>query len=373
MRKKLLFFMLFPYCLGICSSFVLISRLHQLSVTQGDRFAKHASQFNKYLEAHPLRSISLNAQGESCSEIFLESTDAFGIVYNANYVTLYQRALEENLILKKSPGQDFVVVEKIENMKFTRAAELGDILRVENCFKEVINISDEVDSVGTGIRIVCEQKCTRASDGEIINSATTYATLFNTDGDYKSVSPDLFVSACNFDENAASIDTKRQPKGRRVISEPIRVFSDELQMIGVDVNGNARHGIGLFSALRYFERSRTLHYGGPKELQKFTSEGIAVVVAKVDNLVLHHPHENNSAINVATGDTVVIENYLQSRGKSLITFHHRLYLNKGFTETQFSEALPNSLLIAECSVVLACLNATTGRAAAFPDWAHERT
>ena len=355
------------------------------------------------------RKLSLNSHGEFCSEVFLESTDAFGIVYNANYLTLYQRALEQTLIptRPRPKATATVVIEKCEDIKFAQAAKLGDVLRIVSCLKDVVEVNSDSTTTGSssstrGKYSIWQQTCTRLSDGALINSASSWVRLVTANNEDVELNGDLFSSFETTqtvqDSNSIAFQKSLEPPpGKRVISDPIRIFSDELQILDISTSGDTKYGVGLLSALRYFERCRTLYFGGPSDLSRFTEEGLAIVVAKIDNLMLHHPKISNDEsdgndyddephldVSVTSGDNVIVDNYVQVRGKSIVTFHQRLYLdipNKSESsnptldqkdEINVGNRIDDLPRIAEGSIVLACLNATSGRASSLPEWAREK-
>lgn len=240
-------------------------------------------------------------------DVFIEDTDAFGMIYNANYLKLYQRAIET-----LHGGAQLIV--RADRMKYKIPGRMGDKLTVQSTFLRTegeISVWEQ--------RVLCS--------GRELNSATTQVPL-NT-------SP----------RECAVMNDSTDPQ---CATPPFRVWADECMVGG---------GIDLVASLRFFERSRTLALGGPASLQRCVGEGAAIVVARVDDLALAP-----AARTIRPGDLVVVESAVAARGKSLVTFRHRLV------------ALPTRdeprVVVAEGTAICACVG-PDGKGTAFPDWALE--
>ena len=329
--------------------------------------------------------------GDLCSEVYLENTDAFGILYNANYITLYQRALEEILfytnpsIQRNKSMKKAIIIDKCEDMNYKQAAKLGDTLRIRSCLKQWKGYSN-------GIYSIWEQSCIREDDDTLINSVVVWARVMMNDLD---IVQSYFPKSCECESKLLSFVSSNISKSSvspspsvstskskivQSITKPIRIYSDECQLLYIDSNDYELYGIGLLSILRYFERSRTICLGGPTKLHRFTKDGLAVVVAKINHLIQtnlpkwnSNPNSNSHSKIIHTtssGDEIIVQNDVETRGKVAVTFHHRLYLKEKSTDNDISNVhdLP---LLAEASIVLACLNVTSGRATKFPDWLYD--
>lgn len=411
-----------PLLLAITMTAVIVCEAFVLPTTTSTRqrrilSTKHETKpwSSLWSSSNTNNSISV---GDFCSEIFLETTDAFGIVYNANYLTLYQRALEETLFPNRSSG--LLVMERCEEWKYMGTATLGDAIRIESCLlhsEKAANVNGDDDDDDEEILTVWEQTCIRVSDSVPINSVISWVRCFSTwddkhDKNDSNNNNNMFklpVTLPSSSQRAAPSSSSTQynngsssfrlpsstptPRGSRFVSDPIRVYLDECQPLSHSHshshNNNNRHeynfGIGLLTVLKYLERSRTQYFGGPSDLLRFTDEGYAVVVAKMDHVILHDTNNNI----VTNGDYVVVENHVHVRGRSLVTFYHRIYRLAEPPSSSSTLQLPpkttrdNSIvkkeesedgrsLIAEATVVLACLSKTSGRATAFPQWAMEK-
>ena len=63
------------------------------------------------------------------TSVFIEDTDAFGMVFYANYLKFYERALAD------ATNSPLAVIHRCDRQKFTRSARLGDDLIVESRLK----------------------------------------------------------------------------------------------------------------------------------------------------------------------------------------------------------------------------------------------
>lgn len=153
-------------------------------------------------------------------EIFIENTDAFQVVFYAQYFKFFQWGLHDAIGASAR-------LRGVDDMKFKGAAVLGD-----EC---------EVVTVATGDSSF-EQSIVR--DGTVLVSARTSTRAVVADVDYAYA----LEHAVRFDD--------------------------------IDRDG----ALSLDAALRGFERTRTKTLGGAKELAALLDHNVTVVVARVDEL-----------------------------------------------------------------------------------------
>lgn len=153
-------------------------------------------------------------------EIFIENTDAFQVVFYAQYFKFFQWGLHDAI-------GDSARLCGVDDMKFKGAAVLGDAC-------EIVTVQTNDSSF--------EQSIVR--DGTVLVSATTTTEAVVPEVDY-----------------AYALD------------HVVR-FDD------IDRGG----ALSLDAALRGFERTRTTTLGGAKQLAALLDDNVTVVVARVDEL-----------------------------------------------------------------------------------------
>ena len=167
----------------------------------------------------PLRSVG----SETEVEVFIESTDAFQVVFYANYVKFLEYGLGERVFA-------------VDGMKYRQPAVLGDTL--------VVATTDDG-----------QQTLSRKSDGASLITTT------RTSG-----SPVATVPAPPPSAPDGSVRLRARHAARH----------DDL---------DGRDGsLSLDACLRAFERSRSTFLGGASELAALLDGGTTVVVATVDGL-----------------------------------------------------------------------------------------
>ena len=109
-------------------------------------------------------------------QVFLEDTDAIGIVYHSRYLNFMERARtlyfknkgldHHGMVLEKKAS---FVVSKI-NLSYKKSATLGDVLQVQTEVKEI-----------RGASIVCVQRIYKGLelivDGQIVLAHVCYSTF----------------------------------------------------------------------------------------------------------------------------------------------------------------------------------------------------
>ena len=217
-------------------------------------------------------------------EVYIEATDSFNVVFYANYFKYFQWGLRD----AGSKGW----LSTVDVMRFKEAAVLGDSL-------EVLTTPMEDGRF--------EQSIVR-KDGSLLISAQTGV-------------------------EEVSLDMDETPK--LLIVHQVR-FDD------IDLRGS----FSLDATLRGFERARSLIIGGPDALASLLSDGVAVVVTRVDKLRYRSlPISEDDDVRFLTTPTL--------RGGRFLVFDHDLLIN--------------DIPAARASVTCVCLDANTSKPITIPD------
>jgi acyl-CoA thioesterase FadM len=257
-------------------------------------------------------------------QVFIEDTDAYGVVYNTNYVRAYERALHwfgesspaASELLRK---QDWSTV-KVDKQRFKKSHALGG------------------DFVVTGTRKsqsatleVWELEMANQESGTIYNSAVI------TIGTELPSPPPL------------DCDGALSPMAGSFL-----LYRDEF-----DINLHGR--LPLRNVMNPFERSRSNGLGGPDTLRRLQEEdGLIFVVTSVDEAALIH----NDGVLCRPGSTVTVTTVVQIKRRGIMRFLHTMWADD-------DSGVPHR--VAQAVVVLMTLDAATRKpTSAIPDWLKEK-
>lgn len=181
-------------------------------------------------------------------KVYIEDTDAYAIMYNANYVKFAERA-------HFVQGNRAAMVVAVDGMKYRRAAKLGEALTVDLADVEAPGDWEGLRAQRAGIAVEGGKPC------------VTCARLgFWTGGAPGSLPP--------FEAPA--------PMPRPAVDVAFRAWPDELRLPpsgeseAVPLSANA--------VLNLFERARTEGLGGPDALKAFQDDGTTFVISSVSGL-----------------------------------------------------------------------------------------
>jgi tol-pal system-associated acyl-CoA thioesterase len=121
----------------------------------------------------------------STAKVYLEDTDAQGIVYHANYLKYFERARtdylgEHGAGLKGAQDLGFRFVVHTLTIRYHRAAGLHDMLEIVTTVRRA-----------SPFRIVFEHKAFREGDPEVAISATVDVVCIDAEGELAEITPDL--------------------------------------------------------------------------------------------------------------------------------------------------------------------------------------
>lgn len=208
--------------------------------------------------------------GETCSlvqPVYIEDTDAFGVVFYANYLRFYERVVADFLGLPECEAA-FVDsgllygIESLGNMKFNAAACLGDELEV--CCS--------AQGLDRGGRLSFGASVVRAADGTKLNSIDVQVGFRDRVTGLPAERWPLATPTALAEARDAPAKRVAPPAGSAAFSAQYRLQADELGGHG---------GLTMHGALRFFERQRSALLGGPSALAELQAAGVQVVVARI--------------------------------------------------------------------------------------------
>lgn len=257
-------------------------------------------------------------------QVYIEDTDAYGVVYNTNYVRAYERALHwfgesspvASELLRK---QDWSTL-KVKKQRFVKSHALGGDFVVTGTRRSQSETMEE-----------WELEMANQESGTIYNSAIiTIGTELPSPG-------------------PLDCDGASSP-----MAENFLLYRDEF-----DINLHGR--LPLRNAMNPFERARSNGIGGPDALRRLQQEdGLIFVVTSIDEAALIH----NDAVLCRPGSAVTVTTTVQVKRRGMIRFLHTMWANDKCGVPQ---------RVAQAVVVLMTLDAATRKpSSALPDWLKER-
>lgn len=227
--------------------------------------------------SHPLR-------------VWIEDTDAYGMVYHANYLRFVERSAHA-LLGREACADAFrehgvvLGLRRVEGLKYNTAAVLGDLLAVTL-------VPTRFDAENGTIQL--SASITRASDDTPIWSCTSAALAFAHAQTGRPVQWPLAAAEIAGGFRIAELTNlpSQQPPPLSVADEaPPAGFSLDVALEADEASPGGR--LPLLSALRYFERQRSHAIGGADRLKRMYDEGTSVVVARIGYAAL--PGHNEPA------------------------------------------------------------------------------
>jgi acyl-CoA thioesterase FadM len=295
--------------------------------------------------------------------VYIEDTDAYGVLYNSNYVRAYERALRRHSPLDSSKAAEestFAnrkwVLSSIYNQKFRSSPALGEEYIVRG---ELVNNDESMQT--WDLELVTESE-----SGAVIHNS---ARVTMTSGRESSTSHIL-------DQNG-KIDEKRYTP-----------YNDEFDHHNFDPESSElNYYIPLRNAMNFFERSRSDFLGGPDALRKMqVDDDLIWVVTGVENGKLftldegfndisvkdYQPEDEMQKINVETSDDsaifkvtpgkdVIVQTAFDVKRRGMILdCHHTLWMHDGMQKKK---------LLAQATCVIVALKGSTRRPTSkLPQW-----
>ena len=216
-------------------------------------------------------------------KVYIEDTDAYSVVYWANYLRFIERAAVAAVgpdvigsAFSASPQRLFGL-QSASGIKYSVAARLGDA-----CEVALENLG--FDDSG---RLAMKAALLRSSDGVELWSASDLRFGFTDTSNGER------VEQWPIDGSVDEVDSPADPCDKPVGEAPAASISPRLEPAGLILQADEASPSGavdLHAAALYFERHRTTYLGGPEGLEALARDnGINVVVARINQLRLLPP------------------------------------------------------------------------------------
>ena len=259
--------------------------------------------------------------------MYIEDTDAYGIMYNGNYLKFYDRALHSSPEVKSvlPPDGDWSIVS-LEDQKFIGSPSLGSEFVIQGVLKKSLP-SDNIS--------VWDLKMTSPDGSQLFNSVSNLSVA----------TP---AKSADSSSNAPAFEIKES--SARSVTSFDTIHRDEL-------DAHLPGQLPLRIVLNLFERARSNLLGGPDDLKRLQEDhGIMVVVTKISDCTLI-----DEGIIVRPGQIVHIDTQgVIKRNGMIIDCFQTLRSNCGKR-------------LAQAKITLMMINKTTKRPTSkIPDWVMEK-
>ena len=309
--------------------------LFMTSVTQQDAVTSPSA-----VEVEPVSFVSPMYQ------CYIEDTDSYGVMYNANYLRSFDRALHSFYAM----GDDVMLAYKNDknNNKEPKRQSMLDthedwaIVQVDNQkFKSSPKLGGEYCVHGT---LVKHQDDLEIWDLVMHETADPQSTTFNS-ARITIARPGVFGTPSKILEDSADSSASSSTTTK----DTFRLFRDEF-------DAHSSTHIPLRNVLTLFERSRSNFLGGPDALRTLKEEhGLLFVVTKV-NHCCKFPIDNA----VRPGEVVLVQTTFQVKRKGMIIDCQQTLKNA------------SGQRVAQATVSLMTIDAETFKPSTnLPDWLRE--
>jgi acyl-CoA thioesterase FadM len=220
-------------------------------------------------------------------KVFIEDTDAYGIMYNGNYLRSYDRALYHSVEAQsKIEDDDSWSIVSLGHQKFLASPALGAEFIIQGRSKQ--------------------QESSTLRTWDLQMTSPDGATVFNIATDLKIAIPK--------ETNTDNMFSLRLIEPFEVKEAATITSLDEFVIHRDEIDAHWTGHIPLRNVLNLFERSRSNLLGGPDTLQRLKeNDGILVVVTSVSDCSLID--EN---VSVHAGQKVVVETAYVIKRKGMI-------------------------------------------------------
>jgi acyl-CoA thioesterase FadM len=289
--------------------------------------------------------LSKNMELSSCFTtssipVYIEDTDAYGVIYNANYLRAYDRAIQswnsptrERQPEQQQQQQSTFIISKVESMKYKQSPMLGEKYVITGRPREL-----STSTSFTSNPMIWDLTMT-SPDGAILYNVAQGVHVM-------SISPERMT---NVDVTTGTVNGEEEEPDffKFVFTHEYRTYRDEL---------DPDHRIPLHTHLKYFERSRSDSLGGPSSLRKLQEqENILVVVTS---------NHNCESLVVASSD---VHETIDERRTVRVTTGIRLRRRASVVEC-YQTAWFESKPIARALTTVMVIDATSKRPSPLPDW-----
>ncbi|EJK71269.1 hypothetical protein THAOC_07312 [Thalassiosira oceanica] len=296
------------------------------------------------IPAAPAASKTRHTWTSPTKQIFIEDTDAYGVIYNANYARCYERALS-HVPREEELGGDEMILSSVEAQKYSGSPPLGGqyVIRGErleaSTNKEVWSVeltSPPVKDTPTMVHNSAQVTLSRGQPLKVVE-VTSPTQAEGVHCQYKLIAYKDELDTCIPCDGVSQQEEK------------------------------AEYYVSVRSAMCYFERARSTFLGGPDMLRKLQEEeNLLYVVTSnsdchvyFDTILVEGGIEGELEMKLRPGDEVTVQTMFSVRRRGMIVdCRHRLYLGDG----------PRRLL-AKATITIMALNGTTRRPTSkLPQW-----
>ena len=229
--------------------------------------------------------------------VFIEDTDAYSVIYNANYIRMYERALHLSGCSLLNHTNWYI--QSITRHKFKSSPSLGEKFKIHG---------ERCSNATTWNLKMLESSSTHDNDSVEKVYNTAQVTLAVPSSAITTHPSSRFIP-----DSISSINSFSIHRDELVV----------LDMTGDTLSREIHYMLPLRSILNLFERSRSNFLGGPQILRQMQTENhILWVVTSIDDLVLHYP-ENSHPTFLYPGQTVMVKTVAVAKRKGMIVEFHQ--------------------------------------------------
>jgi len=309
--------------------------------------------------------------------VYIEDTDAYGVIYNANYIRAYDRALHRTSILSSSSSgstsslssstsvitqHDGWSIASIENMKFKSSPPLGGEYVIRGTLKPS---NSNINSSSGGMEEIWDMEMTDIDGSVVYNTATGVHIA------HPPMTSHLLLQQPLFEDKTSSRSWLPQPQPFQIPSTSssciysFPTFRDEYDT-------HLSTHLPLFSLLKLFERCRSNMLGGPNELEKLQNEhGLLFVVTSVKDgsLVCYEDIMKYNTVVMTPGVEVFVKTDVVVKRKGMIIdCYHTAFLKiqsdekgKDAAEEEGRGKVENGVIIGQAIISLMSIDGTSRR------------
>lgn len=249
-------------------------------------------------------------------KVFIEDTDAYGVVYNANYLKFYDRALHhQTMRMSQSASSSSPASSAISSSSGVGGNLMDDIMLVgaaSQKFRSSPMLGDEYVIEGLLTDIDDQGRQLWDFSMKRLDGRTTF---HSAQGVLVTTRP-------------GSIPLPEDVKPYTTKSSPNEAAFDSFTAYRDEFDPHSLSHLPLTSVLNHFERLRSNLLGGPKELKRLQEEdGIIFVVSKIsDFYLLEHSRPNASLI----GESLTVKTTSEvKRGGMVTDLYQTIYTSTG--------------------------------------------